>query len=121
MITPLYKAILTSSIKKSDIDHSVNKPQTAQILIENDFTKKKYLSKSYDAQIGVLRAQSRLQSARDRQIKDFRNVGNYWRLEQRRLLKSQEMRRSTASSSKETHTLIDHFPQAPETQGRKIN
>lgn len=85
MITPLFKTVITAGLKKSDTEHRVNRHAQPAIIANNDFRRKKNLSKSMDAQIHTLKSNSRKLHSQQRQIVDVKNSGNFWRLTQRRL------------------------------------
>ena len=100
MITPLFKTIITSTLKKADTEHRVNRRYKPNIIRNNDFTSKKYLSKSYDAQLHRLKTNSRKFKSLNRQTTDFRSTGNFWRLTQRRLLHRTSSRVNSSQSTR---------------------
>ena len=124
MITPLFKAIITAALKKSDTEHRVNRPYKPQILVNNDFKRKKNLAKSFEAQMHMLKSNSRKLHCQQRQIK---NTGNFWRLTQKRLYSRATSRGNSAQSPRQRRGrsapggfhmrsgggYIDHFPPPP--------
>lgn len=127
MITPLFKTIITAALKKSDTDHRVNRPYKPQILVHNDFTRKKSLAKSFEAQMHKLKSDSRKLHCQQRQITDFKSTGNFWRLTQKRLYSRASSRCNSAQSPRQRRGrsapggflsrpgggYIDHFPPPP--------
>ncbi len=83
MISPIYQAILASGIKQSDLDRSLQRTAPPAIIQNNDFTKHKSLSRSFETQTRILKRQSRLLHSETRRNNDYRNMGNFWRLTQR--------------------------------------
>ena len=113
MISPIYQAILARGIKQSDLDRSLQRTAPPAIIQNNDFTKDKALSKSFDAQTRRLKHQSRLWQSETRRNNDISNMGNFWRLTQRyKYLRALESAEWSSANSRSPSSQQDDMSRA---------